>query len=42
VDRSGTQSEKGDAIMMKYFTPPIAVPIAVLALVLIAAFVRIY
>jgi hypothetical protein len=37
---SGTHSEKGDATMMKHFTPPIVIPIALLLLIAIATLVR--
>jgi hypothetical protein len=37
---SGTHSGKGDATMMKHFTPPIVIPIAVLLLIAIATLVR--
>ena len=37
---SGTHSGKGDATMMKHFTPPIVVPIALLVLIAVVAIVR--
>jgi hypothetical protein len=39
---SGTQTGKDDATMMKYFSPPIVVPIAILLLVVAAAYVRMH
>jgi hypothetical protein len=38
----GTQTGKDDATMMKYFSPPIVVPIAILLLVVAAAYVRMH
>jgi hypothetical protein len=38
--RSGTHSGKGDATMIRHFTPPMVVPIALLALIPLAIIAR--
>jgi hypothetical protein len=37
---AGNSHQRGDATMQKYFTPPIVIPIALVALVVVAALLR--